>query len=379
MTETKSPSICPRCGSGSKYHSPIGYDRQVDGLMVRKFHCYKCNRNFPELTEALIQKRNRRQKASCVLELSGKIRNENELSLFASISDPNEARLVELAWRMKNRGLERKTIWGVIHYLLVLISKGAKLEDVTSVENLIATDKFTLSQKYHLINSYRSFTDNFGIQWTPLKSKYQRPDPFIPLEQEIDLLITGCGKVTSTFLQIIKDTGARPGEVAAVEWSDVNFESKTISINHPLKGSRVRTVSVTPKSLAMLNLLPKKYGKRLFTTNLSSMGNAFRKVRIRLAKSNPRLTQISFRTLRHWKATMEYAKERDPLKVQTLLGHKSILNTMIYTHLIDNFKDEEWTVRRARTPKEEDSYIEAGFQYVRYDEQDHCAIYRRRK
>jgi hypothetical protein len=39
---------------------------------------------------------------------------------------------------------------------------------------------------------------------------------------------------------------------------------------------------------------------------------------------NPRLLQITFRTLRHWKATMEYHKTKDILNVINLLGHKSI-------------------------------------------------------
>jgi len=42
-------------------------------------------------------------------------------------------------------------------------------------------------------------------------------------------------------------------------------------------------------------------------------------------------------------------------------------------------KFEDYTVRRPNTSKEEDEFIEAGFEYVRYDEKEECPIYRKRK
>jgi integrase len=55
---------------------------------------------------------------------------------------------------------------------------------------------------------------------------------------------------------------------------------------------------------------------------------------------NPRICQISFKTLRHWKATAEYHKTKDILHVMRLLGHKNIKNTLVYTHLVDYGGDE---------------------------------------
>ena len=75
---------------------------------------------------------------------------------------------------------------------------------------------------------------------------------------------------------------------------------------------------------------------------------------------------------------MEYAKTRDILRVKQLLGHKRLENTEVYTHLID-FAADDYTVRRPKTSREEDELIEAGFEYVRYDEKEGCPIYRKRK
>jgi len=77
---------------------------------------------------------------------------------------------------------------------------------------------------------------------------------------------------------------------------------------------------------------------------LKSLQKRFEDQRRRIAAKlkNPRLLKISFVTLRHWKATMEYAKTKDIVHVMRILGHKNIQNTLVYTHLVD-FKDEEYT------------------------------------
>lgn len=51
-------------------------------------------------------------------------------------------------------------------------------------------------------------------------------------------------------------------------------------------------------------------------------------------------------------------------------------NTLIYTHLID-FKDEEFTVRVAKTVKEACQLLESGFQYV--TDMNNLKLFRKRK
>ena len=78
---------------------------------------------------------------------------------------------------------------------------------------------------------------------------------------------------------------------------------------------------------------------------------------------NPRLLQITFHTLRHFKATMEYHKTKDILHVMQILGHKNINNTLIYTQLI-NFKDDDYIAKVAHSEQEVCQLLEAGFEYV---------------
>jgi integrase len=78
---------------------------------------------------------------------------------------------------------------------------------------------------------------------------------------------------------------------------------------------------------------------------------------------NPGLSAISFRTLRHFKATMEYHRTKDILHVMQLLGHKSIKNTLVYTHLVD-FGSDEYVCKVARTVDDVKVMVEDGFDYV---------------
>jgi site-specific recombinase XerC len=81
-------------------------------------------------------------------------------------------------------------------------------------------------------------------------------------------------------------------------------------------------------------------------------------------------------TFRHWKTTMEYHKTKDILPVMQLVGHRSITNTLVYTHLVD-FKNDEYTSRVAKTIEEARQLIEQGFDYV--TEMENIKIFRKRK
>jgi integrase len=91
---------------------------------------------------------------------------------------------------------------------------------------------------------------------------------------------------------------------------------------------------------------------------------------------NPRINRTSFKTLRHWKATMEYHRTRDILHVMNILGHKNIKNTLIYTHLV-NVHDDEYVSKVAWNLEEACKLVEAGFEYV--TEFEGAKVFKKRK
>lgn len=95
---------------------------------------------------------------------------------------------------------------------------------------------------------------------------------------------------------------------------------------------------------------------------------------------NPRLEQITFHTLRHWKGTMEYHKTRDPWHVKKTLGHKSLQSTEIYINLeqaIFNDAPEEYHVKIAENLNEASKLLELGFEHV--TDMDQKKLFRKRK
>jgi integrase len=132
----------------------------------------------------------------------------------------------------------------------------------------------------------------------------------------------------------------------------------------------------------MLNYLPRKNDWVFGCGNIKGFGATFLKIRKRLAYKlqNPRLSGISFKTFRHWKATMEYYKTKDILYVMRFFGHRKIDNTMIYINLENaSFQatNEEFNVKVAKTLEEIKALLEVGFEYI--CEKDGLLFLRKRK
>jgi len=384
--------LCPQCGSSKLYKD--GFRYLLDGSGVQRLLCRNCGYRFsekgPQGSAQPLQKAsdmsqhvstidtqslkgnldiiyNRRV---CVSE--GEMKNlvateqkETVAGESPTAQQDAKGKILEYAWYLKKRGQAESTIRNRTQALNRLIEKGADLMNPDSVETILATEKLTPANKREYVAVYRAFTKTFSIPWIPIKVRYEPKQPFIPLESEIDQLIAGCGKRTATFLQVLKDTGARAGETARLQWTDVNSQNNTIGINDPEKGSRSRTIKVSAKTIAMISAMSKKYGNYIFNPNWHSIHDAFYLSRNRLARTlqNPRLKQIHFHTLRHWKATMEYKKTRNILYVKQLLGHKRLENTEIYTHLIE-FENDEYHSATATTIDEARKLVEDGFDYV---------------
>lgn len=190
-------------------------------------------------------------------------------------------------------------------------------------------------------------------------------------------MIAGCSTQMATFLQLLKETAARCGEAFQLKWTEIDMVSNTIRIT-PEKGSNPRIFRISNKLAIILGNLYRASDKVFSYRNKFYLGKTFRKQRKRIAHKlgNPRIIRIHFHTLRHWKATMEYARTKDILHVMQLLGHKNINNTLKYTQLI-NFKTDEYACKVSKTIEEDAQLIEAGFDYV--TDRDGYKLFKKRK
>jgi len=280
-----------------------------------------------------------------------------------------------------HQGFCKEIIDRSIYMIKRLHNLGANLLDPESVKDVLAKqENWRDSYKMLLMYAYESFLEMIGLSWKKPRYKQEEIIPFIPIEEELDQLIAGCGKTVGTFLQGLKDTGADSGEMAKVRWIDVNKEAATVNIS-PVKNHDARVLNVSDEFLRRLGTLPRASEYIFHYQGVrTSFDHAKRNMTRKL--NNPRLLAISFTTFRHWKGTMEYHKTHDILHVKSLLGHKNIQNTMVYINLektVFTSRNDEFHVRVAGTVDEACKLIEVGFGYVTGEYHDGGKIFRKRK
>ncbi|MEM1785736.1 MAG: site-specific integrase [Candidatus Bathyarchaeia archaeon] len=296
-----------------------------------------------------------------------------------------KGKVIEFLWWAEKQGLATETIRGYNSCLRTLMNKGANLLDPESVKEILAKEKhWSANRRRNIINSYTKFLGFLGLSWDKPKCHVDRKLPnFIPLETEIDVLIAGSNKRLACFLQLLKETAMRAGEAFRLKWTNIDFERKIIILNEPEKGSNPRIWRISDKLIEMLKNLPKNNERIFPNKTLASLKDTFARTRKRLAHKlqNPRLLRITFHTIRHWKATLEYHKTKDILYVKNLLGHKKIENTEIYINLeraiFGDGAEQEFHVKVASNIEEIKALLEVGYEYV--CEKDGLLFFRKRK
>jgi integrase/predicted RNA-binding Zn-ribbon protein involved in translation (DUF1610 family) len=276
-----------------------------------------------------------------------------------------EGKIINCLWNLKKAGCYAESTIKHTGYILRRLQRiCVNLLEPEEIKEILAShDEWSQTYKQSITAAYARFTTFLGIPFE--KPHYKPPEklPFIPTEKEIDQLIAACGSITSTFLRLLKETGIRSGEASKLKWSTIDFERKTLRVV-PEKHGRARELRISDTLIAMFNRLPKD-SQKVFRSTAKTMRCSFAKQRKRIALklNNPRINQVHFHTLRHWRATMEYQRTKSILQVQQMLGHRNIKNTMVYTHLI-NFEANSYISRVAKNAKGARALTEAGFEYV---------------
>jgi integrase len=271
---------------------------------------------------------------------------------------------------MQREGFKESTVRSAVATLKSL-ERNADLRDPEAVKNYLANARISEGRKEKIVDDIARYYRHKGIQFA--KPRYKRVDslPYVPHENEIDDLISKLGKKTAAFLQTIKETAGRPGEVWRLKRNDFDVANKSLTLT-PFKGSNPRQSRISDRLISMLNKLPRNSEQVFHAENvdlintLDNFRTSFEKQRRKAALSlqNPRINQITFKSLRHWKATTEYHKTKDILYVMQMLGHKNIRNTLVYTHLVQFDCANDWICKVASSPTEIQALIEAGFEHI---------------
>ncbi|MGE6833663.1 tyrosine-type recombinase/integrase [Priestia megaterium] len=171
-----------------------------------------------------------------------------------------------------------------------------------------------------------------------------------------------------TLFHLLIYTGARKGELLALKWDDINFETGFIRLTKTLfhnEGKFIFQTSKTKESRRLISLdtktlsLLKKWRVEQIQANLANAGiNSESKViftredgsPMRLAYLNDKLSAlikryklhgVTIHGLRHTHASLLFEAGASIKEVQERLGHSDIQMTMnIYTHVTDDLKEQ---------------------------------------
>jgi integrase len=370
--------LCPECGSSKVVK--IGIMVSASGKETQRLKCRDCGRKFLKSYIRFVKQKGKRQLCA-ILEEAKKLDSVTETK---TVAGNVKGKIIEYCFKMKRDGYAESTIRLTNTALRVLMDRCADLSSPESVKEVISRQNWSGNRIRNVCNAYTQFLKFLGLTWTPPSYTITRKIPFIPTEQEIDDLIAGNPNTVATFLQLLKETAMRCGEALRLKWKDVDLERRIITLNEPEKGSNPRMFNdLSGKLLSMLNTLPRENEKLFGTRTRHSLKSSYTRARKRLAHKlgNPRLKEIHFHTLRHWKATMLYHYTKDLMLVAEFLGHREIENTRLYIQLdkqlFKNILDDKFIIRAAHIVEEATKLGEVGFEP--YVVMEGVQLFRKRK
>lgn len=332
---------CPECGCERIFND--GFRYLQDGTAVQRLRCSRCSRRFSKsnpLQETSKQSINNSNtidsngQICAILEEAKNLTPMTETKTVAGTSHNTEneikaaPQIERLLTQLRNDGRKPGTVKNYRKSLARLLREGADLFDPESAKAALAKSTLKDSTKKTVAAMLDVWFEFNQIKWRPPKYSDEHEIPYIPSEAQLDLLIAALGQKTACFCQILKETGARCGEIAELKWDSIDTEQRKIRIKAE-KGSNSRVLPLSAKAIDMIARLPKNRNierKEKLFANADDMRTCFYLQRKRIARrqASPNLMRIHFHTFRHWKTTTEQHKTKEPWHVKMVLGHKSI-------------------------------------------------------
>jgi integrase len=372
---------CPKCQSkknwkSGKRETTIGY--------VQRYVCRDCSFRFSDKSYIEYEQKENRQ-LCVILQDAKKLDTATETKTVVgdikNTKASNSEIIVNHLWYMKKQGYAEQTIIRSDKILRRLDALGADLNYPESVKEVIALKQnWQNSMKQTVVFCYDRLVKQQKLTWERPRYKAVEKNYTLPYDREVDDVLAGCTNEIALFIQIGKDTGARPGEIFQLQWQDIDMERREVRIT-PEKGSKPRTLRLSNDSLRIISSKP-RISQRIFTgyKNLNNLRRSYQRCRNRQAAklANPRLRQIKLHDLRHLKASKEMERTGSLSRTMEITGHKTYRSLEVYLHKLPHVEsDPEYVSQVAKTVPEIQALVDKGFEYVQSVDGIH--IYRKRK
>lgn len=151
-------------------------------------------------------------------------------------------------------------------------------------------------------------------------------------------------------IQFLTFTGMRKGEMAHLEWTDIDWARRQIHIQ-PKKGwtpksGRPRSIEINKHAMEALKEAQRRNAKRKEPSGLVFPGRKGHIGDIRdglnHACDRAGIPRVTVHQLRHTCASLMVMKGSDLPSVAATLGHRDITTTMIYAHLTQDHIKRRW-------------------------------------
>lgn len=394
-----------------------GFSQRKDGTYIARYKNGNVSICLYNKSLSKLRKELEREKFKCINEISEESKETAEEVINSRLSDRNQPTLDEWfeEWFTQYKSHTLKNVYSqdaykrkvTTTYCYILGPK--KLSAITPIDIQLATNellesfgktKNTVMYAARVLNECFDYAlKNKLIYTNPCSVLYIKDDNFKKKEARIldnwerELFLNEIkGDFYEEVYYFMLLTGVRIGELSGLQWDDIDFGKKHITINRTMgtayiDGKKAQTLE-TPKSQSSYRVIPflgnieeklliwrdkqanrkKKRGKKwranpkfgdlVFTSTVGSPLNkdVLRRDLIRLTKKlnereayNAKLEHrfprkvenINPHAFRHTFATMCFENDMNPVIVQRILGHASYSTTLQYTHLLEKKLDEE--------------------------------------
>jgi len=208
-----------------------------------------------------------------------------------------------------------------------------------------------IRQMFNKATTWGLFDGSNPMKGVKIPSLNNKRDRFLTHEEANSLLMELAKSSPQTHDQALLalHCGLRFGEIAALTWSDLNFQQNLINVRDP-KSSESRQAFMPDTVHKMLqNRRPQdpKPTELVFKdrngNRQQSVSNAFDRVIKRLGFNKgikDRKNKVVFHTLRHTFASWLAIQGESILTIKELMGHKTLAMTERYAHLMPSVKQE---------------------------------------
>lgn len=244
---------------------------------------------------------------------------------------------------------KKKKTYDAEKYTCELLSKhfgNKRLSEITVKDLQQYKDKLSIEKAEGTVNRWFALLKGMfskAIDWGYAKENPVKKIKLFKLNNaviryldpnEYKALLTHCDKSIKPFVMLALHTGLRKDELATLTWNDVNIEKRTIHIRQSKNGEgRFVPINATAKTVLEELAQVRRIDSQDIFHDLTNFRRLWEK-----ALKHASITDFRFHDCRHTFASYAVMSGMDLRTLQDILGHKTILMTLRYSHLSQQHK-----------------------------------------